>query len=528
MSKFFDAIEDRITTENGAATYSTSKNDNLDFFALGGAKRNCPEEAVELFKKAFYEDYDLALKNLFYLRDVRHGKGERKVFQECMKHLCDVFAPELITAYKESKINKEYVDNFKQLIIEIPEYGSWKDVFVLYGTISNKEIKDFIENFIFAQIENDLKNALINNPHISLCAKWFPLPNNTINPEKRKVAKVLAKKLFNSEKICRQTISYLRKYLNVCEQKISAKNWNDINYSAVPAKAALKYRNAFMKNDYERYAQYLNDVRSGKTKINAATLYPYELVNTYSKAIDMCEYSINPHNIKRVVSACYDTTIEELWNHLPNYCQNTGNAICVVDVSGSMTTGGAGIQPISVAISLGLYFAERNTSIFKNKFITFSENPSVVTVKGNTLIEKIINTINAPWGLNTNIKAVFDLILKSALKYNLTNDDMPETIYIISDMEFDECIEDANTNSSVTVFECIDKKYKKYGYKRPNLVFWNVASRNTNIPVRFDEAGTMLVSGASPVSFKIAMERTTPFDYMIKTLSSERYKNIHL
>ena len=527
MSKFFDAIEDRTTTENGAATYSTSKNDNLDFFALAGAKRNCPEEAVELFKKAFYEDYDLALKNLFYLRDVRHGKGERKVFQECMKHLCDVFAPELITAYKESKINRKYVDNFKQLIIEIPEYGSWKDVFVLYGAISNKEIKDFIENFIFAQIENDLKNALINNPRISLCAKWFPLPNNTINPEKRKVAKVLAKKLFNSEKICRQTISYLRKYLNVCEQKISAKNWSDINYPAVPAKAALKYRNAFMKNDYERYAQYLNDVRSGKAKINAATLYPYELVNKYINSVAYVDYTYTQDN--EIMTACYDPTIEELWKNIPDYCKNTGNAICVVDTSGSMIEYNCGgVTPLSVAVSLGLYFAERNTSIFRNKFITFSNSPSIVTVNDGPLIKKVLTAMKANWGSNTNIQAVFDLILSSAIKHNLSNEDMPETVYIISDMEFDSCTCTNYSPVNPTIFEYIDERYREFGYKRPNLVFWNVNSRNDNIPVRYDENGTMLVSGASPVSFKIAMERTTPFDYMIKTLSSDRYKNIHL
>lgn len=506
MSKFFDAIEEITFTENGARTFSTSGNKNLDFFALASAKRNDLGEAVGLFISAFKEEPTLAIRNLFYLRDVRGGQGERAIFQECMKVLAE-------------DIDHNATKMFINLIKLIPEYGTWKDVLVLYKPFSKDAVSLEVERIFKKQLEQDFVNSQTGKS-ISLCAKWYPLANNTNNPLKRKIASSLAKAIFNSAAECRKTIASLRRAINVCEQKMSSNEWDKIDYSKLPSKAALRYRNAFVNHDNERYAEYINNVASGKDKINSGTLYPYEIIH---QVLDNSYYYNDSSDEKRIANK----TLEELWKNLPNYCSDK-KAICVVDVSGSMMGYDiwgrqiSSIRPIDVAISLGLYFAERNTSEFKGKFITFSDKPKLVSVVGDSLREKVYNISRAQWGNNTNIQAVFNLILSRAVAANLEQKDMPDTIYIISDMEFDSCA------YMRTTFEDIDAKYKVAGYKRPNLVFWNVASRGSNLPVKKNQKGVTLISGASPTIFKYAIEGKTPLDVMLNVLTSPRYASITL
>lgn len=500
-NKFYDAIEketNKTTTENGAGSFSSTLNKNLDFFAQASAKRGSDTVFKDLFEPAIFENPELALKNLFYLRDIRGGNGERKIFRDCLEEFF-----RNIKKYKLGKITNSRVKNFLKLI---PEYGRWDDLIEL-NTYS-KVFEKIKYGIIKEQFISDVKNALAEKP-VSLLAKWFPVLNNVKNPERKKWAKKLCYKIFSGDfKKARKIVGTLRSYIDIVEKKMSANDWKNINYSKVPSRAGLIYRDAFCNHDSEGYREFINKVAKGKEKINAGALAPYEIVEKYIRAGDWS-----------------DDTLDELWKALPGDV-NTKNAICVVDVSGSMYWGSQNPRPIDVAISLGIYFAERNpTNVFRNKFLTFSEKPSFVSFDEDmTLLDKILKTRQADWGGNTDIISVFRLILETALKYNLKNSDMPKTIFIISDMQFDDCCE----FGTETAYEAIKKKYKKSGYDLPTICFWNVAARDGNIPVLNNEKNVTLVSGFSQNNFMFVMEGKTPVELMNEILGSERYKNVKL
>lgn len=499
-NKLFDAMESVAYTENGALTYSTSLNHNLDFFALASAKRDDVDDAVKLFVKAYDENPLLAIKNLFYLRDIRNGQGERAVFRACMQHMAN---------------DEKMTDVLVKCIRHIPEYGSWKDVFALYTPFSNDKVSKEICRVTKEQLDADIKNAIEDKP-ISLCAKWFPLANNTKNPQKKSVAKSLCASIFVSNVECRKIISSLRRALNICEQHMSANKWASIDYSKLPSKAGMIHRGAFLKHDESRYTRFLIDVSQGKKRINASTIYPYEIVKKYvNDCVYECCYEGSPQTIEK------DETLEQLWRNLPDYCDGK-NAICVVDVSGSMLN--PMLRPMCTAVSLGIYFAERNNSTFKGKYITFSESPAIQSIdKDASLLDNVKKVMHSNWGMNTDILRVFDLILDSAVSADLKQSDMPETVYIISDMEFDEACD-----IKKTTFVNIKTKYKKAGYECPQLVFWNVASRNDSVPVRKHTSGTTLVSGLSPIVFKYAVEGKNPEEFMMEVLSSTRYERLNM
>ena len=442
-------------TENGALTYNRTESALVDFFALAGAMRNNLKDALDLFKKALAEDNEKAIRILFYLRDIRGGQGERDVFRTCINYLGD-----------------SYPQIFEKIIELIPEYGRWDDMF-------------FDNDKVFETIKKQLKKDLKSETP-SLLAKWMPTINAS-SPHTKTKAKFFAKKFGMTEIEYRKTIRNIRKKLAVVEEKMSANQWGEIDYSTVPSRASLIYRNAFSRHDEERYQQYLKEVEEGKSKINAKTLYPYEI------------YKI-----------AEDNTAQVLWDALPDYTQGR-NAIVVADTSGSMTG-----DPMAVSVSLALYFAERNRGQFKNYFISFSETPKLHRIQGNNLREKF-NSIELGDIANTNIQAVFDLILNTAIQNRTPQEEMPETVYIISDMEFDSCA------TGMTNYEMIEGKYKQAGYKKPNLVFWNVDARQKNLPT-MNEQGVALVSGLSPVIFKMAVENKTPYEVMLDTINQPRYE----
>lgn len=475
-------------TFNGANTYVSTGNANLDLFSLAGGMRGKHDQVLHLFIKAFAESKELALKNIFYLRDVRGGQGERDIFKVCMSYIIN-FRPELIS---------------EDLLKLIPEYGRWDDLTSLI-MCNNAVINEMIISIIEEQLEKDV-NSMMNNKECSLLAKWLPMVNNTKNLEKKKLAVYIRNCLSLSPRRIRCIISDLRKHLNIVESNLSSKNYDNIVYSAVPSKASLIYRNAFKKNDETRYKEYISAVAKGETKINTGTLYPYELIDKLQTG-DWC------FDFKD------DDVIEQMWKNLPDYCGDNKKAICVVDVSGSMLTGHSNVTPISVALSLGLYFAERNVGPFKDHFITFSINPALVKIPEGTLAYKLNNMVQADWLAHTDIQKVFSLILTSALKNELTQEDMPETIYIISDMEFNDC--GKNTN-----LEEIKRKYKKAGYKLPSIVFWNVNGRIKNSPATQYDENICLVSGCSPSIFKHTISGQSPVDFMLEVLNSERYEKV--
>lgn len=475
MNTLIDAIENKqnfTTTENGAATLRSTLKATVDFFGLGGALRTrTDEDVISLFGKAFAEDPLVAVKTLFFIRDCRSGQGERKTFRTCFKW-----------------ISKEYPEVAIKNLDNVVEFGRWDDLFCTRGTnIWNTHVLPFIRSEWFKE----------GAP--SLAWKWFP-SNNTSSKETRIIAEEIRCFLGISPRTYRKTLSEKRALLDVVERKMCANNWDQINYKGVPSKAALNYKDAFNEHDTVRYQQYIQDVKSGKTTINAGTLYPYDIV-------EKC--------------FAYDdsTTLDVLWDSLPDYTNgDTSNGIVVADVSGSMSG-----RPMAVSISLAMYISERNDGAFKNRFITFSERPTLQKVIGNNIREKVRNLQSADWGMSTNLEAVFNLILDTAREHNIPASELPTKIYIVSDMEMNQA---CKPNS--TLFQTIEEKYKEAGYERPELVFWNVNARNTHTPVRFDERGTCLVSGCSPSILKslLAGSITSAEQIMLETINVKRYDTV--
>ena len=463
---FIDKLHEnthKTTTENGAVTLSDSGSALLNFYAQAGAMRKNPDKALELFKKAFGEDRQSAIRILFYLRDVRGGQGERDLFRKCLEW-----------------IGVNHVEVFEQIIQHVSEYGRWDDLF-----FDNEEAIEHIA----LQLKQDTDSE---TP--SLLAKWMPTINASSKVTRAK-ARWFAEALGMSDIQYRHTIRNIRKVIKTVEEKMSAKQWEDVDYSSVPSQASRIYRNAFRKHDEARYDAFIGKAEKGEVKINASTLYPYQIYES--------------------VQRDYSKTLEALWNQLPDYTMGK-NALVVADVSGSMCG-----TPMSVSVSLALYFAERNQGYFEDTFISFSGNPTLQKVRGATLQERMHNLEQTEWDMNTDLQAVFDLVLDTAVDNNIDESEMPETIYIISDMEFDSAC-DSHTN-----MEVIKAKYLEAGFKCPNLVFWNVDARSgENLPARHNEQGVALVSGLSPVVFKMAVENKSSIEVMEDTINSERYARI--
>ena len=473
----------RTLTENGAATLLTTGSDCLDLFATIGALRNAEDqEIIVRYMRAFAEDPDMAMKMLFYSRDIRGGLGERRVFRTILKHLADVQAESV-------RKNLHYV----------AEYGRWDDLTVLFGTRCEKDAMALIRE----QLKQDL-SALEAGENVSLLAKWLPSVN-TSNADAVKDGKRIARALGMTDAEYRRTLVKLRAKIRIIENNLREKDYS-FEYSAQPSRAMLKYRKAFHKNDDERYRAYLESVSRGEETIHTGTLYPYDIVekalgfrgnDTEQKALDVT------------------------WKALEDYAPQS-NALCVIDGSGSMYCGGTPI-PATVALSLGMYFAERNRGEFHNHFITFSCNPKLVEIKGKDLVEKVQYCEGFNECANTNIQKVFELILSTAVKNRLPQEEMPETLYFISDMEFDFCTRDA----SMTNFEYAKKLFEDHGYKMPQVVFWNVQSRNKQQPVEMNKQGVILVSGCTPRLFSmVAAGQFDPAVFMQDVLLSKRYEPI--
>ena len=474
-------------TENGAISYKSTLSHVLDFFSKSGALRGDEQTALTLFSKAFSENKLLAKRALFYCRDVRGGQGERSTFRFIINHLA-----------------KRHSEDIVSNICYIPIFGRWDDLYSFVDT----PLEDIAFNFMKQQLDEDLKNYSNEEP-ISLLAKWLK-SENTSSEESKRLAKITRRHFGISSKEYRKLLSKLRNKINIVESKITRGEWELINYSEIPSRAMKLYSKAFMKHNPIGFTNYLNDISKGKKKINASTLYPYDIV---------CKYLHNN------ISEDEDKTYETLWNHLPK-CFNDGeyNTLVVVDVSGSMYDGCNSVKPIDVAISLGLYMAERNKGKLKNYFMTFSENPELVKIVGNTLKQRIENMSKANWGYNTDIVKIFDVLIKVIKVNNLDKSEIPKKIFIISDMQFDKALP---MNNDKTTFELIKSMFRNNNIKQPDLVFWNVNAKS-DTPVTKDDNGTFLVSGASPsiLSHALNTEATSPFEFMMEVLNSERYQCI--
>lgn len=479
------------TTENGDTAYKSTQNAVLDLFSKAGSMRQADkQELVNLFKRAYIENPELALRCLFYIRDIRQGIGERDAFRTMLHFLLK---------WQKDK-------NFEKILALVPEYGRWDDLLCGIFTSAEPEIAKIIKN----RMKKDMKALREENyKDISLMAKWMP-KKDTSSKKTRIQAARLRKLLKMEEKKYRKNLVELKKAIWIIESNLSRRDYS-FNYEKVPSLAMLKYKKAFERNDQSRYESYIKKVQEGRKSINTAVLEPYQI----SAALN------NNDEITKTELDYLDTA----WNNLPDYA-GSNNSLTVVDGSGSMTVSVSGkTTALDVAVSLGLYFAERNKGHFHNHFITFSSKPQLIEIKGKNIKEKLdyIATYNDV--TNTDIEKTYRLLLDTALKYNLPQSDMPEKLYIISDMQFDM----GSQNSDVSVFQNMKALYKENGYKLPDIIFWNVNGRYQTFPVTKHETGAVTVSGFSKNIFKIVQNNDFEFNpeaFMLNVLNSERYKNI--
>jgi len=524
-----DVLTNLTYTENLALTYRSTLDPLLDFYYHAAAKRvtrpSDPNAAdvLALFRKAYQANPVLAAVALFHLRDVRGGKGERTAARLCFDWLRD-----------------NHPDAFAKLIPLLPEYGRWDDVLVYHD-------HPVVRNLVISQLRDDLTG---DKP--SLLAKWMP-SNQASNRDRRQLAKAWRAVIFTTsdgkpirnllDKITdkrhsqeydaafitdrdrqrdastdkrhsqqyRLLLSNLRARLKIVERQMSAQQWGEINYPAVPSQAMLKYRSAFKRHDPERYEQYLQRAQAGEAKMNTATLAPYQIVHAMMKA--------KPE-------AGEDAAIEALWKNLPDYTQGKVGLV-VADVSGSMYSDklpGSSARPVDASIALAIYYAQRNQGPWGGLVVTFSQVPQFINITPEMSLRQAVDAIvkNPHNGLNTDFQAIFRLLLNKANELKVPPEQMPSAIWVISDMEFDEAGE------NTTNLDAVRAQYQQSGYPMPALIFWNVASRHMQTPALAEDQGVVLISGFSARAFQAALENKTitPYEAMMSVLLSERYQPV--
>ena len=473
MSTFVNAVKNQeARTTNGMKARKSTANAVVDLFYNIGASRG--KDVIPAFTAAYVENKELALRVAAWARDVRGGSGERQLFRDILKYL-----------------EKTDTQAAKALLYKVPELGRWDDIFVF----ESKELK--------AEAYTMLGDAL--RARNGLAAKW--------TPRQGKIAAEIREFFGMSPKFYRKSLVELTK---VVETQMCAKEWNGINFSHVPSVAHARYKKAFNRNT-PMYAKYVESLVKGdnpEVKVNAGAVYPYDVlkgrIGTYGMKFDKTELSV----------------IEKQWEALPNFVGDA-NILPLVDVSGSMTcpAGGygskSGVTCLEVAVSLGLYLADKNTGKFKDTFLTFSSKPELMHLKGN-INEKITQMASSNWEMSTDLHKAFDKILSVAVNGNVPQNEMPEMVLILSDMQFNQCVRfDDNAH------EMIARKYAEAGYNVPKVVFWNLNASYGNAPVKFDKSGTALVSGFSPAVVKPLLagdlETFTPESVMLKTIMQDRY-----
>lgn len=524
--------ENRTTTENGAAAVKSTLNSCLDLFgSIGAMRANDEAEVLRNFSLAYGEDKLTALKMSFYARDVREGLGERRTFRLILKWLATNFPEDLRPNVKL-----------------IPFYGRWDDIYELEGT----PLEDELIKVIKAEVDANGADSLI--------WKWLK-STNTSSPESRRLGRWTAENVFgdvNREKfypVYRKKLKEGRAKINVVEAKMSSGEWSEIDYAKLTSYNNLRYINAFLNNDEERYTEFVVN-----NSIKGTVLFPYDIIHKIKNLYDTTGFSwmrrspkeAKKDNIEKIV---YD----KMWKTLPNYDMTGEPTMVVVDTSGSMEcsfSDKSSVTCLDVAVSLGMYFGERNQGALKDTFINFSNRPTLQTIKGDSIYEKFANLNRRNWDMSTNLESVFDLILNTGIENDMPNSQMPKRLMIISDMQFNNCVKEGKTSKSVkhTFVDSMKAKYAEAGYTFPQLVFWNVSHRG-NFQITKDEDGFVLVSGASPSGFKailagetevvetvevqdvvtkevFTVERTVrtinPVDAMMNTLNSERYSQITL
>ena len=446
------------STLNGAITRSTTNDAILDLFFKAGGGRFLPEEdIILLISKAFATNPNLALRTIFWSGDIRKGLGERRFFKVALKYLYD-----------------NYPKTFKKNFKHVPFFNRWDSLF------------DFGRDYILDFIHENLISG------DNLLKKWLPRKQQFNN---------LAGRLRKRFKIAPQDYRKMLSSVNVIENSLCNRDYENIEYDKIPSVAFKKYRKAFIRNDEVRFEKFLDDVKDGKEKINAGAIFPHDIVKYFMINGD---------------SSIRGATVAQ-WNNLPNLVKSGTSILPVCDVSGSMYEDELAIY---VAVALSILISEQNNNAFKDYIMTFSEKPKLELLVGD-VCQKIEQLKDTEWGYNTNLVAVFDTLLKMAIDRKVPQEDMPKKIIILSDMEFDEACEENNLSN----FEEIARRYKEFGYEKPDLIFWNISTKlKDNYPVRSDESGTALVSGYSQNILKAVLgDDLSPERIMLDVLLNTRY-----
>lgn len=508
---FIENLENNVktTTENGAVAYATSGNKLLDFFYKVSSFRKNPVD-YSLFDEAYYQDKAMALRFLLFLRDVREGMGERDTFRKLLLHLTEIDTP---------------ISNRFLYTVALHEFGRWDDYIYLFANTKYEGLKRYIAVILLEQLDDDLYNYSNGKPY-SLLAKWMP----SINTSSKKTVAVgneLRKYFRMSPSQYRKTLSKLRKGLDVLEVKLSSNKWDKVDYSHVPSLANIKYKDSFLRHDFDRRKEYLIDVALGKKKINANSMFLYDIIHAYEKDAGFMGNWMNTIPV--------DDTLENLWKSQKKP-KTFADTLVVRDGSGSMLTYvSKNVSAMEIGDSIALYCAKNNTGVFKDKIMAFSNNPKMITVNCNTLRDNIEKLMKNAECSTTNVESVFDLILKTAKKCNATQADMPKNVLIISDMQFNAamCDKDAfgfplrnqNVQEDDTLFENIKKKYRDCGYELPKLIFWNVSCYNDGtVPIQSSRNGVILLSGFSKeLVDMVCCSDLDPYKALCRQLNKPRY-----
>lgn len=467
MNTFVNAIANQeARTENGMKAFKNTSSSLVDLFFKIGASRG--KNIVPAFTAALVEDQNLAGRIALWSRDVREGAGERQIFRSILNHL-----------------STNNSDLAVALARKVPEIGRWDDVFALTGPARVEGLKMFADAIRAGN---------------GLACKWAP---------RKGIESVeLRNALGLSPKAYRKTVVAGTK---VVETQMCSNQWDEINFSHVPSVASSRYRKAFNRHT-PKYAEYVAELskpveqRDPKVKVNAGAIYPYDVIKGHRYGA-RTETELN-HIIAQ-------------WDALPNFVGDA-SILPMVDVSGSMTSQvSTGLSAMDVAVSLGLYLSDKNTGVFNGTFLTFSESPELMTLRGN-IIQKMDQMIKSKWGMNTNLHTAFDKVLNLAVANSVKAEDMPKYVLILSDMQFDQCVRFDDSAMGM-----IRRKYANAGYEMPSIIFWNIAHRGENVPVKFNEKGVALVSGFSPTIVKSILstdlEQFTPYNMMLKTIMNDRY-----
>lgn len=485
-------------TENGGITHKTTNSDLLDMFAMGAAMRNrSDEDVILMFKKAFAENAELAMKMVFYIRDVRGGQGERRFFRTVMHW---------------AATQKDIRDSVAKNIQYFAEFGRWDDLYCLIDTPLQAQALKFMKDQLALDVQ-------CKTP--SLLAKWLK-SENASSAETARLADITRRYFGMTHKEYRKTLSVLRARINVLEVLMSANRWDEIEFDKIPSKAGMIYKNAFARRDIIK-AKYEKFAKDENTKVNASTLYPYEVVEKAIELMGSMYYgrrNIALDNTDRLM-------INKYWENLTDYFKGAKlDALCMIDTSGSMHG-----TPINVATSLGLYCAERNQGPWHNHYISFSSRPQLIETSGVDFCDKVDRIVKTNLCENTNIEAAFDMVLNTAIRTGAT---LPEYMIVISDMEFDSATGNSwrrsgsnmTTANAESVMETIERKFNAAGYRMPKLIYWNVDARQANIPM-IGNHYVSYVSGFSPSIFKSILTGKTGWDLMLEAIDCERYACIH-